>query len=313
MNNILHLKYAVEIEKTGSITKAAENLYMGQPNLSRAIRELEESLGITIFMRSSRGVVPTEQGREFLNYARNILAQIEEMENLYGKSGANRQRFAISVPRASYVAYAFTEFLKELDFNRDVSVNYRETNSVQAIKNVAESVNNLAIIRYQTDYEGNYLKYLRDRGLDFKPLWEFDSLALMSREHPLAAWETITATDLEPYTEIIHGDVSVPALPMAEARELAAINESKKCITIYERGSQFELLCRLPSSFMWVSPMPEDVLQRFGLVQKQCCVEGNRFRDVLICRQDYSLNRKEKLFLEKLQETIETVRVEPRA
>ena len=100
MNNILHLKYAVEIEKTGSITKAAENLYMGQPNLSRAIRELEESLGITIFMRSSRGVVPTEQGREFLNYARNILAQVEEMENLYGKTGANRQRFAISVPRA---------------------------------------------------------------------------------------------------------------------------------------------------------------------------------------------------------------------
>lgn len=313
MNNILHLKYAVEIEKTGSITKAAENLYMGQPNLSRAIRELEESLGITIFMRSSRGVVPTEQGREFLNYARNILAQVEEMENLYGKTGANRQRFAISVPRASYVAFAFTEFLKELDFNRDVSVNYRETNSMHAIKNVAESVNNMAIVRYQTDYEAYYLKYLRDRGLDFTPLWEFDYLALMSREHPLAPREDITAADLEPYTEIIHGDVSVPALPMAEARELAVINESKKCITIYERGSQFELLCRLPSSFMWVSPMPEEVLQRFGLVQKQCRVEGIRFRDVLIFRQDYSLNRKEKLFLEKLQETIEAVRVEPRA
>ena len=228
MNNILHLKYAVEIEKTGSITKAAENLYMGQPNLSRAIRELEESLGITIFMRSSRGVVPTEQGREFLNYARNILAQVEEMENLYGKTGANRQRFAISVPRASYVAFAFTEFLKELDFNRDVSVNYRETNSMHAIKNVAESVNNMAIVRYQTDYEAYYLKYLRDRGLDFTPLWEFDYLALMSREHPLASREDITADDLEPYTEIIHGDVSVPALPMAEARELAAINKSEK-------------------------------------------------------------------------------------
>lgn len=235
------------------------------------------------------------------------------MENLYGKTGANRQRFAISVPRASYVAFAFTEFLKELDFNRDVSVNYRETNSMHAIKNVAESVNNMAIVRYQTDYEAYYLKYLRDRGLDFTPLWEFDYLALMSREHPLAPRENITAADLEPYTEIIHGDVSVPALPMAEARELAAINESKKCITIYERGSQFELLCRLPSSFMWVSPMPEEVLQRFGLVQKQCRVEGIRFRDVLIFRQDYSLNRKEKLFLEKLQETIDAVRVEPLA
>ena len=184
---------------------------------------------------------------------------------------------------------------------------------MHAIKNVAESVNNMAIVRYQTDYEAYYLKYLRDRGLDFTPLWEFDYLALMSREHPLASREDITADDLEPYTEIIHGDVSVPALPMAEARELAAINESKKCITIYERGSQFELLCRLPSSFMWVSPMPEDVLQRVGLVQKQCRVEGIRFRDVLIFRQEYSLNRKEKLFLEKLQETIDAVRVEPQA
>ena len=136
---------------------------------------------------------------------------------------------------------------------------------------------------------------------------------LRSMAEKYAGREDITADDLEPYTEIIHGDVSVPALPMAEARELAAINESKKCITIYERGSQFELLCRLPSSFMWVSPMPEEVLQRFGLVQKQCRVEGIRFRDVLIFRQEYSLNRKEKLFLEKLQETIDAVRVEPQA
>ena len=78
--NILHLKYAVEIAKTGSLNKAAENLYMGQPNLSRAIRELETSLGITIFERTSRGMIVTADGEEFLQYARRILAQIDEME-----------------------------------------------------------------------------------------------------------------------------------------------------------------------------------------------------------------------------------------
>ena len=78
----MHMKYALEVEKTRSISKAAESLYMGQPNLSRAIKELEESLGITIFNRTRRGIEPTEQGEKFLAYARNIIAQVEEVEAL---------------------------------------------------------------------------------------------------------------------------------------------------------------------------------------------------------------------------------------
>ena len=81
--NILYLKYAVEVAKTKSISRAAENLYMGQPNLSRAIKELEESLGITIFARSPQGVKTTPEGEEFLSYAKNILRQIDEVEAVY--------------------------------------------------------------------------------------------------------------------------------------------------------------------------------------------------------------------------------------
>ena len=87
MNNIQHLRYAVEVEKTGSISRAAENLFMGQPHLSKAIRELEEDMNITIFNRTSKGVVPTPQGAQFLEYARNILMQIDELESLYKPSG----------------------------------------------------------------------------------------------------------------------------------------------------------------------------------------------------------------------------------
>lgn len=85
--NILHLKYAVEVAKAGSLSKAAEALYMNQPNLSRAIKELEASLGITIFGRSAKGVYVTPEGEEFLGYARKILSQIDEVEAIY-KSGA---------------------------------------------------------------------------------------------------------------------------------------------------------------------------------------------------------------------------------
>ena len=77
MNNILHLKYALEIAKTHSISKAAENLYMGQPNLSRAIKELEDSIGAVIFERSAKGIIVTEDGEKFLQYARRILAQVD--------------------------------------------------------------------------------------------------------------------------------------------------------------------------------------------------------------------------------------------
>ena len=73
--NILHLKYAVEVEKTSSITKAAENLFMGQPNLSRSIKDLEETLGIKIFRRTSKGIVPTIQGEEFLTYAKSKIGR----------------------------------------------------------------------------------------------------------------------------------------------------------------------------------------------------------------------------------------------
>ena len=132
--NILHLKYAVEIAKTGSLNKAAENLYMGQPNLSRAIKELEASLGITIFDRSAKGMVATAEGEEFLQYARKILAQIDAVEAIYKTGVPIKKKFSISVPRASYIAEAFTQFTKQIGKDGSAELFYKETNSSRAIK-----------------------------------------------------------------------------------------------------------------------------------------------------------------------------------
>ena len=110
--NILHMKYAVEIAKAGSINKAAELLFVAQPNLSRAVKELESDLGITIFDRSSKGMVLTIEGREFINYAQQILRQIDSVEHLYKHGKAEKQKFSVSVPRSGYISEAFSKFSK---------------------------------------------------------------------------------------------------------------------------------------------------------------------------------------------------------
>ena len=150
--NLLHLKYAVEVSKTKSISKAAENLFMGQPNLSRAIRELEESLGIVIFERSTKGISVTEAGAEFLQYARRILSQVDEVEALYREGRSKKQRFSACVPRASYISAAFSSFARHIDRGHPAEIFYKETNSMRAIRNVESGDYNLGIVRYQTSF-----------------------------------------------------------------------------------------------------------------------------------------------------------------
>lgn len=113
--NTQYFKYVIEVERTRSITQAAENLYMGQPNLSRAIKEIEETLGFPIFERTTKGVVPTAKGTEFLTYAHNIVQQLEKMSHLSIQDVSDAQVFNVSIPRASYISDALVSFLKTLD------------------------------------------------------------------------------------------------------------------------------------------------------------------------------------------------------
>ena len=154
--NFVHLKYAVEVEKTRSITKAADNLFMSQPNLSRAIKELEETLGITIFRRTSKGIVPTEQGEEFLSYAKNILAQVREMESIYKRDAKRVQELSVSVPRASYVTDAFTRFVSSLDRTKEIEIRFCETNSMNTVDHVLQDDYHLGVARCRAEFEAYF-------------------------------------------------------------------------------------------------------------------------------------------------------------
>lgn len=296
-----HLKYAVEVEKTGSILKASQNLYMNQPHLSKAIKELEESVGITIFNRTSKGVTPTKKGEEFLIYAKDILARIEAMENLYKSSGDSKLKFNVAVPRASYISGAFIEFMKTINTDDGMDIDYRETNSLKVIKNITNYENNLGIIRFQAKYEKYFINMLEKKDLKYETIWEFDYVALMSKQHPLASKKKIDFASFNQYIEITHGDLIIPSLPISKEKQIKKADEKKKKITVYERASQFELLHKIPDCYMWVCPMPKEILQSFSLVQKKCEFEENKYKDVLIYKKGYKLTEQDKTFIHILK------------
>ena len=300
--NIMHLKYAVEVEKTRSINKAAENLFMGQPNLSRAIKELEENLGITVFKRTPKGMTPTEKGIEFLARAKHILAQIDAMEAMYKSGESDKQEFRISVPRAGYIASAFTELSKQLDPNRGAELYYKETNSMRAINNILHDDYNIGIIRYQSAFEPYFATMLYDKGLKSKEIWEFPQMAVMSKNHPLAKNDVITLDDLSGYTELAYGDPYVPSMPIADVKKAELPEVIDKRIFVFERGIRFELLTQVNGTFMWDSPMREDMLVRYSLIQRK--PENVRiYKDVLIYKKDYHFTELDKEFFVQVEQS----------
>jgi DNA-binding transcriptional LysR family regulator len=301
--NTQFFKYAIEIERTQSITKAAENLYMAQPNLSKAIKELEESFGFSIFERNSKGVVPTPKGLRFLDYARKILEELEQINKLTDTENPDRQDFSISIPRGSYIAEGFTRFALELDFEKEINVNIQETGSVRTMDDVIDNKFNLGIIRYQTMYENYYFDYLANKHLDHDQIWEFEYLALMSKNHPLAMDDEVEFPKLHSYIEIVHGDTVIPYLNAAESRRPFPDAAPQKRIYLYERFNQFDLLTRLPATYMWVSAIPDKLLKRYSLVQRKCVFPNNRYKDVLIYHKGYAFTALDKKFIDKIFES----------
>jgi DNA-binding transcriptional LysR family regulator len=303
--NTRYLEYAIEIERVGSISRAAKRFYMNQPHLSKAIREFEENLGITIFKRTPKGMVPTKKGSEFLAYAKSILAQIGMMEQQVGRNRSPKMTFNIAVPRASYIAYAFTEFLKTLPTNTPLAIDYREANSVRVVHDVADGENDLGIVRFPAVYENYFIDFLQEKNLDFEPISHFEYLALFSEHHPLAKEKLLNLTSLEEYVEIVHGDTNVPSL--ARSKKFLDREKTKKEIAVYERGSQLEILARLPLTYMWVSPMPEVVLSTFSLVQRRCNMPKNYQKDYLIYRNEYHFADEDVKFIFHLKKVVKEV------
>ena len=300
--NLLHMKYALEVAKSGSINKAAEVLMVAAPNVSRSIKELETDFGITIFERTQNGTKLTPEGEEFINYAKGVLRQIDEIERIYKTGASKKQKFSISVPRACYISEAFANFSKSLS-KEAAEVFYKETNSQRTIHNMTEHDYKLGIIRYAENYDKYFKSMLEEKGFQYELVTEFTYSLIMSADNPLAKKEVITFDDLTNYIEIAHVDPYVPSMPLSKVVKEELPDNIDRGIFIFERASQFDLLSLNPETFMWVSPAPQSLLERYNLVLKKCADNKKVYKDVLIYKNGYKLSKLDRQFITELCES----------
>ena len=296
--NILHLKYVVEVARAGTVHQAAERLRVAQPNLSRAIRDMETELGVSLFTRTPRGMRLTAEGAELVGYATKILGEIDELERLFCSDAPRKQRFSICVPRASYISQAFARFSRGIG-SGSAELFYRETNALRTIRSLLEGQCSLGIIRYAEGYERQFSEMLAEKGLHGELVARFAPVVLCSAEGPLAGRAQVAPEDLSPLIEIAHADPYVPSLPEGQVLGSELEQGQARRIFVFERASQFDLLSSNPETFMWVSPVPAAQLERWNLVQRPAA-RPKPYRDVLVHRQGYALGELDKRFITEL-------------
>lgn len=299
--NISDLRYITEVGRTKSISKAASNLFVSQPNLSKAIQGIENEVGFPIFVRTPHGVTPTQNGLDFLQYASTLLSQFDEFQSMFTFQNKKIVKFNLSMPRATYISVALANFLNDLPDNYDLSINVKETNSLQTINNVSSLEYDLGIVRYSINNEEYFLNLIKNQNLKYEVLYEYKMLVVMNKNHPLANQEEISYYDLLKYTELVHGDKQAPTLSYEKINPNYSHSGPQKRITLYERGSQFEFLAKVHNTYMWVSPLPEEILTRYNLVIKECSISNSINKDVLIYSDKHRFTPYEEKFIQLLK------------
>ena len=173
--NTQHLQYIIEIERTRSISQAAENLFIGQPNLSRILHDVEQMLGFRIFERSTRGVRPTTRGTIFLQHAKSILRETEAIEAL-GPKRAVANRLRVCIPRSAAMLDLTAQYLAGLPQAEPVDAVIRECHARTALETLASGETEIGVIRFRSEYRDYFDEQTSARGLSFELLSKYHYL-----------------------------------------------------------------------------------------------------------------------------------------
>ena len=232
-------------------------------------------------------------------YAKNIILQLENMERISDVETKNLQTLSVSVPRASYISAALTEFIDCLDDSFPIDINYKETNAMQSIADVNDGKHSFAIIRYRMHNESYFRDYLAEKNLLSETIWEFERIILTSSVNRYITNGIIKDSDLERCVQLVHGDTLVPYHKQYANR---SGSDKMRKIRLYERANQFELLTSMPDSYMWTAPVPQSFLEKYSLSMVRADRPGKIYRDVLIYPKDYKFSKLDRLFIDKVYE-----------
>lgn len=296
--NITELRYLVAIRKWGSVSAAAKQLYAAQPNVSKALKNLEEEYNLRIFERSSTGMIPTEQGRRFIAQAERVLEEVTRLNQSVQEEQNRCAELRVMIPHATYASYAAVDYLEQAAGVEQLRIHIREGGSMEAMDFVLRRGYHLALLRYAIEDDEHYSHYCARRGLKMEPVMDFEYYLLTNRDGPLAKHEIKELSELNRYTEVMHDDFQLPGEDGGDGVRWH-VNESRR-VHVYERCSQFSILQRMPTAYMWASPMPQRALEQFHLVLKKCPAQRQKMRDVLVYPDKGGLRPEEREFIKLL-------------
>ncbi|MBR3147647.1 MAG: LysR family transcriptional regulator [Eubacterium sp.] len=236
------LLYALTISEKGSMNKAAEALFISQPSLTLAMKDLEKEIGITIFRRSSRGVELTNEGADFLVHARQIYQQYELLRDKYTGSVDIKRKFAVSTQHYSFVTKAFVETVKKYD-TRKFDFAIRETKTADVISDVGRLRSEIGVL-FESDFNRKAInKMLRDNDLDFTSLIDCRAYVYLWKDHPLAGEESISLSMLKDYPCLSFEQGDQSSLYLAE--EILGETEYPRTIKATDRATMLNLMVGL--------------------------------------------------------------------
>ena len=236
------LKYVTTIANIGSISEAAKRLFVSQPSLTKAIKELEKEMGITIFDRTNKGITVSKEGERFLGYARQVLEQAALLEEQYKSQSGGKKQFSVSTQHYSFAVNAFVELLKGAEIDQyDVSL--RETQTYEIIDDVAHMKSEIGLL-YYNDFNRPVLeKLIHTNELTFCVLFTAHPHIFIGKTHPLAHKEVVSMDELEeyPYISFEQGDHN----SFYFSEEIFSTVVRPKHIRVRDRASLFSLLLGL--------------------------------------------------------------------
>jgi len=236
------LKYILTIVSCGSISEAAKQLYIAQPSLSSAVKDIEQEFGIEIFVRSAKGIALTNEGVEFLSYARQVVEQAELLEQRYGNKEPAKKLCSISTQHYAFAVQAFVSLLKEIDTD-EYECTLRETRTYEIIEDVHNLRSEVGIL-YMNDFNRKVIaKLLKDNALTFRPLFVAQPHVFVSTSHPLAAKSSIAIEDLDDYPCLAFEQGVYNSFYFAE--EILSTRTNRKKISVSDRATLFNLLIGL--------------------------------------------------------------------
>lgn len=300
----LQLNYISEIYNCGSINKAAQNLFVSQSSLSSSIRELEEELGIKIFIRSNRGIVLTEDGQEFLTQIRPIIEQQKKVEKFYSeRDSVECSKLNISAQRYPFCAKAFVKLL-ETEGNEKFEFSFKETDMDKVIENVSQRKSDIGIIFLSDMTEKFMNRTLSANDLEFKEISRIRPHVFLNKDHPLAGNDEIALNELTGYPYVVFSKKNNTSANFSEEAVFSGSLDFKKIVYINDRATAYNILSHTDSFTTGSGLLPEGYSPG-NIISIPIKDNIDYMRLVWIKLKDFNINKRAWEFVSILTEMLE--------